>query len=293
MYIKDMFKKGKTVVSCEIFPPKKYDDVAKLYNTISELKPVVAPDFVSVTYGAGGSNRDLTVEIATYIKNKLNIEIMSHLTCVNSTKEQIESVLAELKENKIENILSLRGDPPQGQTNFTKTIGGFEYAYELTEFIKNTTNFCIGTACYPEGYPDARDIKTSVNYLKKKIDKGATFAVSQLFFDNKYFFEYMDMAIKNGVTIPIMPGIFPILSFGSIQKITTLSGNKISKELYDKLEKHQDDNNAIREIGIEHTSKQALELLESGIDGIHFYTMNKSSEISEIYNNVKHKIVRV
>ena len=295
MYIKDMFKKGKIVVSCEIFPPKKHDDVEKLYNTISEIKPVVSPDFVSVTYGAGGSNRGLNVEISTYIKNKLNIEIMSHLTCVNSTKEQIEDVLESLKNSNIQNILALRGDPPQGEENFTKTIGGFEYAYQLANFIKNNRDFCIGVACYPEGYPDARDINISVDYLKKKVDSGASFAISQLFFDNRYFFEYMDIVKKNNINIPIIPGIFPILNFNSIYRIKTLSGNKIPEKLYEKLERYQNDNDAIKKIGIEYTSKQTLELLESGIgiEGIHFYTMNKSNEINEIYNNIRDKIARV
>lgn len=293
MVIKNMFQKGKTVISVEVFPPKRDDDIDKLYQTIEELK-VINPDFVSVTYGAGGSTRDKTVDIASTIKNKIGIEVMAHLTCVNSTKDDIGSVIDQLKVNNIENILALRGDPPQGQTNFTKTIGGFGYANELVAYIKSRNeSWCIGVAGYPEGHIESPSLEEDIKNLKRKVDSGADFIVTQLYYDNKDFFRFLELTKKVGINIPIVPGIFPILNFNAIKKITSLCGAKVPKNLLDKLEKYQDNQEEIEKIGVEYSIKQVEELIENKIEGIHFYSMNKSKATITIYEAIKNKIKRI
>ncbi len=286
MYIRDFYKKKKFVLSCEVFPPKTSDDVDKLYKTIEDLR-VINPDYVSVTYGAGGSTREKTVEIASFIKNNIGVEVMAHLTCVNSTKEDIANVLAGLKEKNIDNVLALRGDPPQGQTNFTKQIGGFGYASELVEFIRKTVDMGIGVAGYPEKHPEAVDYKIDLDYLVKKVEKGADFIVSQLFFENDDFFRFRDDLRKKGVKIPVIPGVFPILSYKTIKKISSLCGAVLPEKLNAKMEKVQDDNAQVEKYGIEHAIKQTEDLIRRGVEGVHLYSMNKSSQIIEIYDAVK------
>lgn len=292
MFIKDMYKKGKHVVSFEVFPPKKDDDIEKLYQTITELKSL-NPDYVSITYGAGGSTRDKTVSIASHIKNELKLETMAHLTCVNSTKEDIHNILIQLKKNNIENILALRGDPPQGQTNFTKTIGGFEYASELVEFINSKKEWSVAVAGYPEGHIENRDLEKDIEYLKIKVDSGADFIITQLYFDNEDFYRFRDKAVEKGINIPIVPGIFPILNFKAIQRITSLCGAKIPADLFKNLEKVQDNQGEIENVGINHSIKQLGDLLDNEIPGVHFYSMNKSVEIKRIYDAVSSKIRRI
>lgn len=291
MFIKDMYKSGMHVVSFEVFPPKKDDDIEKLYQTITELK-CLKPDYVSVTYGAGGSTRDKTVNIASHIKNKLKIETMAHLTCVNSKKEDIENVLNELKSNNIENILALRGDPPQGQTNFTKTIGGFGYASELVNFINSKGKWSVSVAGYPEGHIESKSLESDIDYLKMKVDNGAGVVITQLFFDNEDFYKFRDITDKKRINVPIVPGVFPILNFNAIKRITSLCGSKIPPSLLNRLEKAQDNQSDIEKIGVEHAIKQAENLLDNDIPGIHFYSMNKSKETKEIYDAVASKIKR-
>lgn len=291
MFIRDIFKEKKFVLSFEVFPPKKESDVENLYKTIVELKELT-PDFVSVTYGAGGSTRDKTVEIASHIKNNIGIEAMAHLTCVNSTKEDIKNVLEQLQDQNIENILALRGDPPAGEENFTKTIGGFGYASELVDFIKNNGDWSIGVAGYPEGHIQTPNLTEDIKNLKKKIDNGGDFILTQLYFNNKDFLEFRDLAHKNGIKVPIIPGIFPILNYKAIKKISVLCGAKIPQDLLDKLDKNQENADAIENIGIEYAIKQSRELLNYDIPGIHFYTMNKSQQIKNIYNEIKNQIMR-
>ncbi len=293
MFIKDMFQKGKVVISVEVFPPKKDDDLNKLYQTIDELK-VIKPNFVSVTYGAGGSTRDKTVEIASKIKNEIGLEVMAHLTCVNSTKEEIGEVITQLRDKNLENILALRGDPPQGQQNFTKTIGGFGHANELVAYIRSRKeNWSIGVAGYPEGHIEAPSLQEDIKNLKRKVDSGADFVVSQLYYDNRDFFKFLELTQKEGINVPIIPGIFPILNFNAIKKITSLCGAKIPDNLLQKLEKFQDNSEEIEKIGIDYAIGQTLELIENGVYGIHFYSMNKSKATIMIYNAIREKIERI
>ncbi|OHD05366.1 MAG: methylenetetrahydrofolate reductase [NAD(P)H] [Spirochaetes bacterium GWD1_27_9] len=292
MFIKNMFQKGKHVVSFEVFPPKKEDDVLKLYHTIEDLKSL-NPDYVSVTYGAGGTTRDKSVDIASHIKNHINLEVVAHLTCVNNTKNDVINVLDQLKSHNIKNILALRGDPSQGQTNFTKTIGGFGYAYELVDFIKDKYDFSVAVAGYPEGHIETPDLDKDISYLKMKVEAGADVIITQLFFNNDDFYKFRDIAVKKGINIPIIPGIFPILNYKSVQRITSLCGAKIPSNLVSILEKNQDNIEEIEKIGIEYAIKQLDDLLNTDIEGVHFYSMNKSKEIKEIYNGVKNKIKRI
>ena len=286
MYLRDMYKKNKIVISFEVFPPKKEYDISKLYDTILDLKSL-DPNFVSVTYGAGGGTKAKTVEIASTIKNMINTEAVAHFTCVNSTKSEITDVLNQLKKNNIKNILALRGDPPAGQKNFTKMLGGFEYAFELVRYIKNHNDWSIAVAGYPEGHPDTKNLKEDINYLKMKVDSGADVVITQIFFDNTNFYKFREIAAKKGINVPIIPGVFPILNFKTIQKITSLCGARIPDVLYKKLLNAQDAQYPIEEtekIGIDYAIKQSEDLLNNGIQCLHFYTMNKSKQIKQIFS---------
>lgn len=289
MLIRDIFKnKNKLIKSFELFPPKEDYDYEKLFKTVKELKNL-EPDFVSITYGAGGSTRNRTVDIASKIKNEIGIETVAHFTCVNTNKEQISSILDELKAKNIHNILALRGDPPKGQENFTKTIGGFEYASDLVSFIKAHNDWSISVAGYPEGHQDAESLKSDIEHLKIKVDNGADLIISQMFFDNTYFYKYCDLAAKAGISIPIVPGIFPILNYKAIKRIASLCGATIPKTLQDSLEKVKDSKADTRKVGIEHAIKQSEDLIDNGVPGLHFYSMNKSGQMKKIFDALKHK----
>jgi methylenetetrahydrofolate reductase (NADPH) len=285
MHLRELYKNKKNVFSFEVFPPKKDYELSSLYETIVELKKL-KPDFVSVTYGAGGGTREKTIEIASFIKNKLNIESLAHFTCVNSTKEEIKSVLDLLSKNKINNILALRGDPPAGENRFRQTIGGFNNASELVQFIKESNDWSIFVAGYPEGHPDSKSLDEDIRYLKLKVDKGADVIITQLFLNNDHFYRFRDKAVEVGINIPIIPGIFPILNFKSIQKMTTLSNATIPENLYKKLEKVQNSQDDTEKIGIEYAIGQSLDLLKNDVQGLHFYTMNKSKQIEKIINEI-------
>lgn len=291
MFIGDIYKNKDFVVSFEVFPPKKDNNISKLIDTVREIKKL-NPDFVSVTYGAGGGTRDKTVKIASTIKNDINIEVMAHLTCVNSTKESITSILSELKKNNIKNILALRGDPPQDLNNTTAFNGDFKFASDLVSFIKNDDNWSIGVAGYPEVHRQAASLDEDVRMLKKKIDNGGDFVITQLFFDNSNYYRFIDEINKKNITVPIIPGIFPILNFKAIKRTTELSGATIPKELFDKLEQHKDSIEDTEKIGVEYAIKQSEDLLKNGVHGLHFYTMNKSKQITTIYNALKNQFIR-
>ncbi|MCH5149232.1 MAG: methylenetetrahydrofolate reductase [NAD(P)H] [Spirochaetales bacterium] len=284
-------KKGKHIISYEVFPPKNDMDFNSLYRTIEDLKDI-NPDYVSVTYGAGGSNRNRTLEIASTIKNKIGIEVVAHLTCVNATVHDTDLMLECFKKENIENVLALRGDPPQGQENFTQTIGGFAYASELIAHISKNGNFGIAAAGYPEKHPEAASLEADVENLKRKIDNGATNVITQLFFNNDSFYRYRDLCGKKNINVKIEPGIMPILNFKSIQRMVHLCGAKIPAKLLGDLEKNQENISAIKKIGIDYAIEQIANLLDNQVDGIHFYAMNKSEDIKSIYNAVKSKIIR-
>lgn len=222
----------------------------------------------------------------------MGTEVVAHLTCVNATVHDTDLMLERFKKENIENILALRGDPPQGQENFTQTIGGFAYASELIEHINKNGNFGIAAAGYPEKHPEAASLDADIENLKRKIDNGATNVITQLFFINDSFYRYRDLCCKKNINVKIEPGIMPILNFKSVQRMVNLCGAKIPAKLLSDLEKNQDNISVIKKIGIDYATEQIANLLDNQVDGIHFYAMNKSEDIKAIYNAVKSKIIR-
>ena len=271
-----MFAAGR-VVSFEFFPPKTDKGMDNLYAAVERLKGC-RPSFVSVTYGAGGSTRDRTIELVTRIKKELNVETMAHLTCVGSTKDEIAKILDRLAEAGIENVLALRGDPPKGADRFEKTEGGFGYATELVAFIRDRDYpFCVGAACYPEGHPECPDLERDLHHLRNKVDAGVDFLITQLFFDNQDYFAFKRRCRHAGIDIPILPGLMPVTNYKQIKRFTDMCGARIPQELYRRLKIVQDDPAAVVATGTYWTARQSKYLLEGGAPGCHYYTLNKSS----------------
>jgi len=281
MKIIDKLEAQTPAYSLEFFPPKNEEGVEQLFQTVSELRPY-DPTYVSVTWGAGGSTRELTVDLVRRIKQDTGIEAMAHLTCVNATRSDILDVLTQLREAGIENVLALRGDPPKGETQFKKTEGGFAYASELVRYIRSEHDFCLAGACYPETHPEAESAAKDLRHLREKVDAGADFLVSQLFFDNADYFSFVDRARAAGVTKKIIAGIWPITNVAQIRRISTLCGAKLPPALLARLEEVKDDADAVRRVGIEHAIGQCRELVARGAPGIHFYTLNRSHATVEI-----------
>lgn len=275
MKISEKLRLSAPIFSFEFFPPKDSEGFASLFETIARLK-VSDPGFVSVTYGAGGSTRSKTVDLVGNIKNFIGLESMAHLTCVGHDQQEIRSVLESLQSLNIDNILALRWYPPQGEEKFLKTEGGFEYGNELVAFIKKNFSFCVGAACYPEGHVECKDLDKDIENLKKKVDSGADFLVTQLFFDNKHYFDFMDRAAKANINIPVIPGIMPVLNLKQIKRFTKMCGATLSPGLINKFSGIEDDSEKVRQIGIAHAIEQCRELLENKAPGIHFYTLNRS-----------------
>lgn len=286
MKISSLFGSGKTVFSFEVFPPKKTSSIETIYDTLQELKDL-RPDFISVTYGAGGNPADSsTSDIASLIKNKYGIEALAHLTCVNSTKENVKYVLRELKKNHIENILALRGDvnpdvAPQSD---------FKYASELIAFIKSDPEFSgfgISGACYPEGHPEADNMISDILNLKKKIDAGAEHLVSQLFFDNKLFYDFVEKARIAGITVPIEAGIMPVVNKRQIEKMVSLCGASLPGKFTKMMQRYEHNPEAMRDAGIAYAVNQIVDLVSNGVDGVHLYTMNNPYIAKRICESVQ------
>ena len=275
MRIAERLKRREPVFSFEFFPPKTPEAVERLYDTARRLK-VLQPTFVSVTYGAGGSTRQMTVDLVTRMKRELGLETMAHLTCVGHTKEQLAEVLDELAAGGIENVLSLRGDPPKGQTHFVRPAGGFGYAQELTRFIKGRYAFCVAGAAYPETHTEAPDAETDLRHLKEKVESGAEFLITQLFFEPELYFRFVERARATGIDVPIIPGIMPVTNVAQIHRFTSMCGATIPSSLRDLLDRAKDDEAAVIAVGVEWGRDQARRLLEGGAPGIHFYTLNRS-----------------
>jgi methylenetetrahydrofolate reductase (NADPH) len=276
------------VVSFEFFPPKTTEgDRNLLDKTIPALMPL-KPDFCSVTYGAGGGTRDKTLMIVDRIQREHGLTAMAHLTCVDATRQEIGEVLAQARSLGIKNILALRGDPPGGNGEFKKTEGGFEFSYELVTFIRELGGFGIGTAGFPEGHIACKEGKyVDWQRLQAKIGCGADFVLTQLFFDNEDFFEFKDfLTRKLGVTVPICPGVLPILSTAQIKRFTALCGARLPALVLSELEKLGEDEEAVTQFGIDYASKQCAELLREGAPGLHFYTLNKVRATTQIMKNL-------
>ena len=284
MKVKDILKETRTI-SCEFFPPQTEEGIPGVLRAIDRLKPF-RPDFVSVTYGAGGSTRAFTEEITGQVKADGDLEVMAHLTCVAQSKGAVHGVLERLEQMGIENIIALRGDPPQGQTEFVAEKDGFQHATELIEHIREGFQFGVAAACYPEGHTESTDLRSDLEYTKLKVDNGAEFLITQLFYDNNDFFDFMDRAQQAGINIPIIPGILPFLSTSQIRRFNARCGAKIPAELDKQLETLIDDDRAARELGVEYATEQVRELWESGVPGVHFYVLNKSYSVSKILQDL-------
>lgn len=277
MKIASLFGRGTPVVSFEFFPPKTDEGVELLYRTAEELRPC-RPSFVSVTYGAGGSTRDRTIELVSRIQRELGITTMAHLTCVGSTRSDIGETLERLYDGGIRNILALRGDPPKGETEFRPTPDGFRYAAELISFIRESKfDFCVGAACYPEGHVETRNLETDLANLVTKVRAGADFLVSQLFFDNEDYRAFVRRARSVGITIPVVPGLMPVTNVSQIERFTQMCGSRIPQELYRRLRIVASDPAAVVATGVQWCVDQGRALLRDGAPGMHFYTLNRSS----------------
>ena len=277
--------KAKRSISCEFFPPKSAEGIPGVLRAIDRLK-AFRPDFVSVTYGAGGSTRQFTEEITTRVKSEGELEVMAHVTCVGQTKEAVHGVLARLEDAGIQNVIALRGDPPRGETEFVPAEGGFGHATDLVQHIRKNFSFGIAAACYPEGHTESPDLDTDMAHTKLKVHSGAEFLITQLFYDNNDFFAFMDRVRKAGIDVPVIPGVLPILSTSQIRRFTALCGASIPEPLDKQLDKFADDDDAARELGVEYASAQVRELWDYGVPGIHFYVLNRSYSVSKILTNL-------
>jgi methylenetetrahydrofolate reductase (NADPH) len=278
---------GRPVLSVEFFPTKTEEGERNLCEKTIPALMALGPDYCSVTYGAGGSTRDKTLGIVDRIQREHQLPAMMHLTCVNSTKEELGEVLAAARAKDVRNILALRGDPPAGG-DFVKTEGGFEYSRELVAFVREQGGFSIGTAGFPEGHIACAGGKhQDWQYLAEKVQAGADFILTQLFFDNTDFYEFHDHLIdKLGVTVPIIPGIMPILSAGQTKRFVALCGAKLPAPFLQRIEELGDDDAAVTAYGIEYATEQCASLLEYGVRGLHFYTLNKAHSIVQIVRNL-------
>ena len=287
MKIKEMFATKKTVMSLEVFPPKLTSPVETIYATLDGLSDI-KPDFISVTYGAGGKAKDRTVEIASKIKNDYGIESLAHLTCISSTKEDIQKVFNELRDNNIENVLTLRGDIPDDPDFEFPNPLQYEYACDLVKEAEAEKSFCIGAACYPEKHIDCDSKVKDIKYLKEKVDQGVDFLMTQLFFDNELFYRFMEEIDLAGVDVPVSAGIMPVLNKNQILRITKLSGCAIPPKFRRILDRYENNAEALKEAGEAYAIEQIIDLMAWGVRGIHLYTMNKPETAKRIMGNIDH-----
>jgi methylenetetrahydrofolate reductase (NADPH) len=277
-------ERGEPLFSFEFFPPKTDDGVRQLFETVEALRPL-APAYVSVTYGAGGSTRQRTVELVKRLKRETEIEAMAHVTCVGASREELSGLLDELSEAGIQNVLALRGDPPRGQATFTAHPDGFRYASELVAFIRSRPErwrFCVGAAAYPEGHVETRDLTADLAHLKIKVDAGADFLVTQLFFENAHYLRFIERARAAGLSVPILPGIMPFTNVDQTERFTAMCGAEIPPRLRAAMEVRRSDPDAARDLGVAYATVQCAELLRRGAPGIHFYTLNRSTSTRAI-----------
>jgi methylenetetrahydrofolate reductase (NADPH) len=277
MKIASLFQRGTPVVSFEFFPPKTEEGVESLYRTVGELRSC-RPSYVSVTYGAGGSTRDRTIELVTRIQRDLGLSAMAHLTCVGSTRAELEEVLKRLVDSGVRNVLALRGDPPKGETEFKPVPGGFRFACELVQFIRDQGyDLCVGGACYPEGHVETRDLDADLQHLLTKVRCGVDFLITQLFFDNQDYRAFVRRARSVGIALPIVPGLMPVTNVAQMQRFTQMCGARIPQELQRRLRAVEKDPSAVVATGVHWSVEQSQQLLDDGAPGLHFYTLNKSS----------------
>ncbi len=276
MRIVDLYGQGRPIFSFEFFPPKTEAGESKLMETMADLKSAVEPDYVSVTYGAGGSTRDQTHGVVTRIQNELGITGMAHQTCVAASRADISANVTRLIQSGVENVLALRGDPPEMEDSWQPPADGFSHANELLEFLSEEFDLSLGAACYPEVHPEAASSADDLQWTRAKVQSGAGFLTTQLFFDPERYVRFAERARAAGIDVPIVPGIMPITNLGQIERFTKMCGAELPEPLRARLQRCGDDEAAVMATGIEHAITQCRELLESGAPGLHFYTLNKS-----------------
>lgn len=287
MFIKDIFSQKKPVLSFEVFPPKQDSGLDAVLSSVKEMAQLPI-DYMSVTYGAGGSNSKNTAQIASYLKNTLSVPSLAHLTCVANTKEAIAEKLTEYKNLGIENILALRGDKPKDFEG--ELFPGYRYASELTAAIKEFGGFCVGGACYPECHPDSPSLEADIENLKIKVDAGVDFLVTQMCFDNDEFYNFRDKCVKKGINVPITVGIMPLTNAGQIKRMAILSGGaSMPSKFLRMIAKFEDNPQALKQAGIAYAVDQIIDLVSNDAAGIHLYTMNKpetAEKIVTVINNL-------
>lgn len=286
MRIRELLAVGRPSVSFEFFPPKDdagFDALRTSLGSLRELRPT----YVSVTYGAGGSTRRQTLDLVTQIKRDHGIEAMAHITCLGASRDELRDVLGKLANAGIENVLILRGDPPKGSTAFEPHPDGFRYASELAAFARQHFRFCLGGACYPEKHPEAPSADADIEHLKRKVDAGCEFLITQLFFDNRLYFDFVARVRNMGISTPIVPGIMPITNVAQVERFTKMCGASIPEGFLTELRRFQDDPNAVQMLGVSHATAQCLELLQRGAPGIHFYTLNRSPAARTILKGIQ------
>ncbi len=286
MKITNILRGNQPVFSFEFFPPKSEEGMIQLFEALKDVKKL-KPGYISLTYGAGGTTRDRSIEIVKRAKNEIGLESMAHLTCVAHSKLEIRNILDELTNAGIDNVIALRGDPPKGQTRFIPHQDGFRHARELVAFIHASYPLCIAGAGYPEGHIESPDKETDWDYLREKTSAGADFIITQLFFDNKDFYIFERRMREKGVTVPIIPGIMPITNYDQIVRFTQTCGAKIPEPVEIDLRGIQHDHVAVELYGIKHATQQCKELIAHGVPGIHFYTLNKSHSTRKIVENLR------
>lgn len=285
MRITDLYKYKKPVIAFELFPPKPDVPLDTIYEHLDQFE-ALKPDYISVTYGAGGSQKGRTLEIAARIKDMHHIESMAHFTCVGHTGEEISTMLAAMHELGLENILALRGDPPASNPDFDFSKNVYYYAKELVNHIRRVNNFCIAAAAYVEGHVDSKRLSEDLSHLREKVDEGVDFLITQLFFDNRLFYDFMEKSRSKGIECPVSAGIMPIFKADQIKSITAKSGCSIPARLVLMMDKYQDNPDDLRKAGIEYAIMQIRDLIENGVEGIHLYTMNRPKSTAEIMKGI-------
>ena len=283
MKIKDILSGGRIIVSCELFPPK-YDLSVETVLPAARGIAALSPDFMSVTYGAGGGTSKNTLKIASHIENDLGVTALAHLSCVSSTKDEISEILRDMKSTSIRNILALRGDLPQDSA--FPSPGHYRYASELIEEIKAAGDFCVGAACYPEGHPESPSTEEDIINLKRKVDSGCDFLTTQFFFDNNVLYSFLYRALAKNINVPVLAGIMPVMNGAQIKRMCLLSGASLPPRFKAIIDKFGDNPPAMKQAGIVYATEQIVDLIANGIKGIHIYTMNKPDIAGSIINNI-------
>lgn len=282
MKIKDLFGQTKVTISCEIFPPKKDTAFSGIFETVDAIQSL-GVDFISVTYGAGGSTSKKTVEVASYIQERHHLPALAHLTCCDSTKEDIRQRLAEMKERGIENILALRGDKPKEYVP-----GPYTYAIDLIRDIKSQGDFCIGGACYPDGHVECEHKEDDIAFLKEKVEAGCDFLTTQMFFDNNVYYNFLYRVLAVGIQVPVIPGIMPVINARQVKRSAELSGTSLPPRFKAIADKFSDDPLAMEQAGIAYATEQIIDLVANGVKYIHLYTMNRPQTAAKIMENLSH-----